>query len=80
MLSETIKNVLVTVILILFAVTLYSAAADQAVTSAEPNVPVTEPSKEAKSETTKKKHEPASRFVPSEKLRADDAISFPADI
>jgi len=27
-----------------------------------------------------KKVEPAGRFIPSEKLRADDAISFPVDI
>ena len=33
------------------------------------------------SETEEKKaYEPAGRFIPSEKLRADDAIAFPVDI
>jgi hypothetical protein len=53
---------------------------EQVETTAEPSKKVIEPAKDANSETTRKKYEPASKFVPSEKLRADDAISFPVDI
>jgi len=31
-------------------------------------------------ETGKKAYEPAGKFIPTEKLRADDAIAFPVDI
>ena len=33
-----------------------------------------------KTETQKKASEPAGKFVPTEKLRADDAVAFPVDI
>jgi hypothetical protein len=31
-------------------------------------------------EQEKKAYEPAGKFVPTEKLRADDAVAFPVDI
>lgn len=34
----------------------------------------------SKAEQQKKAYEPAGKFVPTEKLRADDAVSFPVDI
>jgi len=74
------KNILNSFLLLVLAVTFFSAAAEQVETTAEPSKKVIEPAKDANSETTRKKYEPASKFVPSEKLRADDAISFPVDI
>jgi len=40
----------------------------------EASEPVTEPAQ------AKKTYEPAGKFVPTEKLRADDAVAFPVDI
>ena len=39
-----------------------------------------EPAKEKAAEVVKKKYEPATRFTPTEKLRADDTVPFPVDI
>ncbi len=39
-----------------------------------------EPAKQKAPEELKKKYEPASRFTPTEKLRADDTVAFPVDI
>jgi len=39
-----------------------------------------EPAKEKAAEEVKKRYEPASRFTPTEKLRADDTVAFPVDI
>ncbi len=36
--------------------------------------------KEKSTETQRKKYEPAGRFTPTEKLRADDVVAFPVDI
>ena len=58
----------------------YSAMAEQTATSADTSSKVTEATKDTKTETVRENYEPASRFVPSEKLRADDAVSFPTDI
>ena len=68
--------------LLLFVLTVAycTVMAEQTATSAETSSKVTEPTKDTKTETVRKKYEAASRFVPSEKLRADDAISFPTDI
>ena len=41
---------------------------------------VVEPAKEKSADVVKKKYEPATRFTPSEKLRADDTVPFPVDI
>jgi hypothetical protein len=71
-------------LLLVLAVTYFSAVAEQAVTTTEPSSKVMEPAKDTDADTdddTKRKnYEPASRFVPSEKLRADDTVSFPVDI
>ena len=74
------KNILKSALLIIFVVIVVSAAAEQVVTPADTSTQDSQPSKDLNAETTRKNYEPASKFVPSEKLRADDAISFPVDI
>ena len=74
------KLILKFLLLFVLNVGVCSALAEQTATSAETSSKVTEPTKDTKTETVRKNYEPASRFVPSEKLRADDAISFPTDI
>ncbi|MFW2440468.1 MAG: hypothetical protein ACN4GR_13990 [Arenicellales bacterium] len=49
-------------------------------TRAKTPVEVVEPVKEKSADVVKKKYEPATRFTPSEKLRADDTVPFPVDI
>ena len=74
------KLILKFLLLFVFTVAVCPALAEQTATSAETSSKVTEPTKDTKTEAVRKNYEPASRFVPSEKLRADDAISFPTDI
>ena len=74
------KNIFKSALLLMLAVIVFSAAAEQAVTPAETSTQGSQAAKDQNAETTRKNYEPASKFVPSEKLRADDAISFPVDI
>ena len=67
-------------LLLILTVHISAAGAQQTVAKPEASAQEAEATKQTKSETTRKDYEPASRFVPSEKLRADDAISFPVDI
>ena len=65
---------------LILAVYAFPAGAQQTNAEPEASAQEAEATKQTKAETTRKDYEPASRFVPSEKLRADDAISFPVDI
>ncbi len=38
------------------------------------------PDKEKAAKEVKKKYEPATKFIPTEKLRADETVTFPVDI
>ncbi len=58
----------------------FSSAAEQVVTSFETSAEDGQVTKGAETKIKQKKDKPAKRFVPTEKLRADDAISFPVDI
>jgi high-affinity K+ transport system ATPase subunit B len=81
MLSESMeKSVYKTFVFLVLTIMVFSAVAQPTVAKPEASTQATEVSKETKSEITQKDVEPASLFVPSEKLRADDAISFPVDI
>jgi len=71
------KNyVLISALIIIMTVVVTTGAAQQ-VDSAPAK---TDSTKDAATESVKKKVEPAIRFTPSEKIRADDAVSFPVDI
>ena len=67
---------------LIFAISMLSTAsvfAEQAETDfTKPAVP--EAARKMPSETTKQDFEPARKFVPSEKLKAEEAGAFPVDI
>lgn len=63
------KKALLRILLLLVLVSAVYAGLDGSVNDASDSAP---PKKEA--------YEPAGTFVPTEKLRADDAIAFPVDI
>ena len=69
--------------LALFLLLAHAAApgmADPSDTRTKAPAEVVESAKEKESDVVKKKYEPATRFTPSEKLRADDTVPFPVDI
>ncbi len=65
---------------ILLTVVGSSALAEASDTDTKPPAVAAEPAKEKAAEEVKKRYEPATRFTPTEKLRADDTVAFPVDI
>ena len=61
-------------LILLILVVIFAAYAGIGASVGEVNDPVPVTTQE------KKKFEPAGKFVPTEKLRADDAVAFPVDI
>ncbi|GMR06914.1 MAG: hypothetical protein BMS9Abin25_1551 [Gammaproteobacteria bacterium] len=57
-----------------------STMADSSDTDTKLPAEAAEPAKEKAAEEVKKKYEPATRFTPTEKLRADETVAFPVDI
>jgi len=57
-----------------------SALAEASDTDTKPPAVAAEPAKEKAAEEVNKRYEPATRFTPTEKLRADDTVAFPVDI
>ena len=81
MLSEmAMKKILKSMLLLILAALVFNAGAENKEEKPEFPVQDSETAKGSNVESTGKDYEPAGRFVPSEKLRADDAISFPVDI
>jgi hypothetical protein len=82
MLSEEVMKIRLVKYSLLVALTaiIYSAIAQQTEAIPKPSQAEPEAEKSSSPAPAKKAYEPAIRFTPSEKLRADDAISFPVDI
>lgn len=57
-----------------------SVMADPSATETKAPEKVAKPVKEKAAEEVRKNYEPAARFTPTEKLRADDTVTFPVDI
>ena len=71
------KNyVLISALVIVMTVVVTTSVAQQT----DPAQVKADSAKDKSSEPAKQKVEPAIRFTPSEKIRADDAVSFPVDI
>ena len=73
---------LLPVLVILAAIAATPGSAQEAKAGDGEEVSATDDPNKASTATTdrKKDAEPATRFTPSEKIRADDALSFPVDI
>jgi len=54
--------------------------ADSSKTHAKENTEISQSEKDENPKPDTKKYEPATRFTPTEKLRADDTVTFPVDI
>ena len=65
--------------LLLLAMTI-PAHAEKVPADSVPEAEQAEKSTGQQLETGNKRYEPAERFTPTEKLRADDAVAFPVDI
>jgi len=61
----------------LFAITVM---ADPSATDTKAPDKVAKPVEEKAAKEVKKSYEPATRFIPTEKLRADETVTFPVDI
>jgi hypothetical protein len=70
------NHVLISALIIVMTVVVTASVAQQ--TDPAPAKP--DSGKETSPGSVKQKVEPAIRFTPSEKIRADDAVSFPVDI
>jgi hypothetical protein len=68
------------VLSIVLAIAVFPAMAEQ--TDTDPKAPssTAAPVQDISSESSKQDFKATERFTPSEKLRADDAVSFPVDI
>lgn len=65
---------------IVLAIALFPAMAEQTDTDPKASSSGAGPVQDLSSESTKQDFKATDRFTPSEKLRADDAVSFPVDI
>ena len=81
--EERMKTAMfIPVLLVIVVAAASPGKAQQAGTGEQVKPPVAKDAADATSATVdqKERAEPASRFNPSEKIRADDALSFPVDI
>ena len=74
------KSILSMVLAIVLAIAVIPAMAEQTDTDPKSPSSAVEPVQDSSSESTKQDFKAADRFTPSEKLTADDAVSFPVDI
>jgi len=70
--EKAMKKLVLRALLLLVVISVTYAGISVSVEEASAPEPV--------SEQDKKTYEPAGKFVPTEKLRADDAVAFPVDI
>ncbi len=67
-------------LILLLAVFAASAMADPSATDTKSAAKIAKPVEEKAAKEVKKSYEPATRFTPTEKLRADETVTFPVDI
>jgi len=65
---------------LLMVFTVSTTWADSSDTHTKQNTEITQSAKDKKPEPDTKKYEPAGKFTPTEKLRADETVAFPVDI
>jgi hypothetical protein len=74
------KSILSKVLVIVLAIAVIPAMAEQTDTDPKPASSAVEPVQDIIGESTEQDFKAVDRFTPSEKLTADDAVSFPVDI